>query len=123
MKKSLLFVMFFALSLFSAELAPTKYSDAKAQIGKGEVVMLEVGSIYCHACKDMGELLSKAIAQKPSRKIFFVDVGSERAAAEELKIRMIPTQIVYDANGKEIDRHIGGFTADGLNKFLAKHKI
>jgi thioredoxin 1 len=71
----------------------------------------------------MGELLSKAIAQKPSRKIFFVDVGSERAAAEELKIRMIPTQIVYDANGKEIDRHIGGFTAEGLNTFLAKHKI
>jgi len=123
MIKQLLLTAICSLTLFATELAPTKYSVAKQEIGKGEIVMLEAGSTHCHACKDMGELLSKAISEKPGRKIFFVDVGTEREAATSLKVNMIPTQIVYDANGKEIDRHIGGFKAEGLKRFLSKNRI
>lgn len=110
-------------SLFAAELAPTPYSKAKQEIGKGKAVMLEVGSTMCSACKEMGELLFIQMKQNPNRKIFFVNVGEERDAAFALKVRMIPTQIVYDGNGKEVARHIGGFTAEELKKFLAKHGI
>lgn len=110
-------------SLYSAELQPRSYALVKPEIGKGQVVMIEAGSTMCQACKEMGELLYREMEINPKRKIFFVNVGEERDAARALKIQMIPTQIVYDKNGKEIDRHIGGFTTDGLKRFLAKHKI
>ncbi len=111
------------VSLYSAELQPVPYALAKQEIGKGQVVMLEVGSTMCRACKEMGELLHREMQVDPKRKIYFVNVGEERDAARAMKIRMIPTQIVYDAQGNEIDRHIGGFTTEGLKQFLAKHGI
>jgi thioredoxin 1 len=112
-----------SLSLLSAELQPHPYAIVKKEIGKGQAVMLEVGSTQCQTCKDMGELLYTEMELNPKRKIFFINVGEERDAARALQIQMIPTQIVYDPSGKEIDRHIGGFTTDELKKFLAKHKI
>lgn len=112
-----------AASLYSAELQPRPYALVQKEIGRGQTVMVEVGSTKCQTCKDMGELLYNEMELKPNRKIFFVNVGEERDAARALKIQMIPTQIVYDAQGREIDRHIGGFTTDGLKQFLAKHKI
>lgn len=110
-------------SLYSAELQPRPYALVKQEIGKGQVVMVEAGSTMCSACKEMGELLYREMEINPKRKIFFVNVGEERDAARTMKIQIIPTQIVYDAQGREIDRHIGGFTTDGLKRFLAKHKI
>ncbi|DAB38933.1 MAG: hypothetical protein A2023_01940 [Sulfuricurvum sp. GWF2_44_89] len=112
-----------SLSLLAAELQPHPYAIVKKEIGKGQVVMVEAGSTMCQACKEMAELLYAEKQIDPKRKIFFVNVGEERDAARALKIQMIPTQIVYDAQGREIDRHIGGFTTDGLKRFLAKHKI
>lgn len=110
-------------SLYSAELQPLPYALVKQEIGQGQTVMVEAGSTMCQACKEMGELLYREKEINPKRKIFFVNVGEERDAARAMKIQMIPTQIVYDKNGKEIDRHIGGFTTEGLKRFLAKHKI
>lgn len=110
-------------SLYSAELQPRPYALVKQEIGKGQVVMVEAGSTMCQACQEMGELLYREMEINPKRKIFFVNLGEERDAARAMKIQMIPTQIVYDAQGHEIDRHIGGFTTDGLKRFLAKHKI
>lgn len=110
-------------SLYSVELQPRPYALVKQEIGKGHVVMVEAGSTMCSACKEMGELLYREMKINPKRKIYFVNVGEERDAARAMKIQMIPTQIVYDARGREIDRHIGGFTTEGLKQFLAKHKI
>lgn len=110
-------------SVYCAELQPHPYALVKQEIGRGQVVMIEAGSTMCNACKEMGELLYREKQINPDRKIFFINVGEERDAARAMKIQMIPTQIVYDKNGKEIDRHIGGFTTDALKKFLAKHKI
>lgn len=110
-------------SLYCAELQPHPYALVKQEIGRGETVMIEAGSTMCSACKEMAELLYREKQINPDRKIFFVNVGEERDAARAMKIQMIPTQIIYDGTGKEIDRHIGGFTTDTLKKFLAKHKI
>ncbi len=37
----------------------------------------------------------------------FIDVHKDMAAAEKFRIQMIPTQIFFDAKGKEVKRHIG----------------
>ncbi len=110
-------------SLFAAELQPLPYALVKQEIGKGKPVMLEAGSVYCRTCKEMGELLYYEMKRNPNHKIFFVNVSEERDAARALKIQLIPTQIFYNASGKELERHIGGLTPDQLTALLAKYKI
>lgn len=119
--KKLMLTALLALPLFAAELQPTPYLQAKQAIGKGKPVLLEVGSTLCRACRKMGQLLSREKERHPGRNIFFIDVGTERGAAHTLRVQMIPTQIVYNARGEEIDRHIGGLSADELETLLAGH--
>lgn len=102
----------------SATLKATEYKAASEQIGKSAPVMLEVGAEYCIECKKMGALLHEIKTAKPELKIFFVDVSKERDAAGALKVSMIPTQIFYDKNGKEVYRHIGGLDKNSLNTKL-----
>ena len=109
--------------LFSNELNPTPYALVTKEIAKGKPMMIEVGSTSCYACQEMGKLLYDRMQKKPESRIFFVDVGKEREAAKALKIQMIPTQIFYDAQGKEVERHIGGMSAEELEAFLSKHGI
>jgi len=110
-----------SLSLFGAELQPTPYLQAKQAIGKGKPVLLEVGSTMCRPCQKMGDLLAQELQEHPGRNIFFVDAGTERDAARTLQVRMIPTQIVYNAKGEEIGRHTGGLTKTELEAFLTDH--
>jgi thioredoxin 1 len=49
-------------------------------------------------------------------EVVFIDVWKEEAKAQEYGIRVIPTQILYDADGKELMRHEGFF---GKDEFLA----
>ncbi len=109
--------------LFSNELNSTPYALVVKEIAKGKPVMIEVGSTRCYACQEMGKLLYDRILKKPESKIFFVDIGKEREAAKAFKVQMIPTQIFYDAQGKEVERHIGAMSAEELEAFLFKHGI
>jgi thioredoxin 1 len=52
-------------------------------------------------------------------KVEFIDVWENPKAGEQYGIRMIPTQIFYDAAGKELFRHEGFF---GQEEILAKWK-
>jgi thioredoxin 1 len=40
-------------------------------------------------------------------RIEFIDVGEYPEAAGKYSIRGIPTQIFFDASGKELERHLG----------------
>lgn len=42
-----------------------------------------------------------------SVKVEFIDVWENRSAGQKYGIRAIPTQIFYDASGKELYRHMG----------------
>ncbi|MEF3191357.1 MAG: thioredoxin family protein [Campylobacterales bacterium] len=119
----LLWLFLLSAFLHGAELPARPYALVKQEIGKGQVVMIEAGSTMCRACREMGELLAYQMQRNPKRKIFFIDVAKERDAARAMKVLMIPTQIVYDGQGREIDRHVGGMSAQELKQFLAKHGI
>ncbi len=49
----------------------------------------------------------------------FIDVWENPDAGKPYGIEVIPTQIFYDANGKELFRHVGFFAKDDI---LAKWK-
>ena len=52
-------------------------------------------------------------------EVEFIDVWKNPDAAKQYGIEVIPTQIFYDATGKELFRHIGFFAKEDI---LAKWK-
>jgi thioredoxin 1 len=53
-------------------------------------------------------------------EVVFIDVWKDRAAAEAHRVRMIPTQIFFGADGRELARHEGFLDRAGI---LARWKV
>jgi len=85
------------------------------------VTFIELGSVNCIPCKQMQPLM-KAIEQKyPEKvKVVFYDVWTQagRPYAQQYGIRVIPTQVFLDENGKEFFRHEGFFPLAEIEKLL-----
>jgi thioredoxin 1 len=78
---------------------------------KGMVTLVDIGAATCIPCKMMAPILEKLEKAYQGRAaVFFVDVRKDPAGAERFKIRVIPTQIFFDKNGKEVYRHEGFMT-------------
>jgi thioredoxin 1 len=74
----------------------------------GRVTMLDLGATKCVPCKMMApiiEELKKEYAGKAD--ILFIDVWQNPDEARKYGIQAIPTQIFFDANGKEMFRNQG----------------
>ena len=58
-------------------------------------------------------------------KVIFYDVwkADQKKYAEEYGVRLIPTQVFLDKNGKEIFRHEGFFPESDIDKLLQKHGL
>ena len=102
-------------------LKETAFSEVSKQMGTGKAVFLEVGSDSCRSCRVMGKLLYTVKQEHPEYPIYFVNVKKEREAAVTLKIQMIPTQIILDAKGTEVFRHVGILSPEELNALLEKY--
>jgi thioredoxin 1 len=82
--------------------------------------LVDLGAGKCIPCKMMApilEELKKTYAGKLD--VVFVDVWEKPDEAKKHNINLIPTQIFYDASGKERFRHEGFFSKEDI---LAKWK-
>jgi len=102
-------------------LKESKYKYVEQSIGQGKPYFLEVGSDSCYSCQIMGKTLYKIVQKHPEYNIHFINVKKERSVAYKLKIRMIPTQIIYDKDGKEVYRHIGVLGSIEVNGLLQNY--
>jgi len=84
------------------------------------VTFIELGSVNCIPCKAMQPVM-KNVEEKYGNqlKVVFYDVWKQEQAhyAQEYKIRLIPTQIFLDSNGKELMRHEGSSQRKRLMHF------
>ena len=82
--------------------------------------LVDLGAGKCIPCRKMAPILEdlkKTYAGK--LEVQFIDVWKDRDAGKPYRIRLIPTQIFFDAAGKEVFRHEGFF---GKEDILAKWK-
>lgn len=96
-----------------------KKDDKKADNIK--VTFVELGSIRCIPCKKMQPIMEQIKKDyKGQVKVVFHDVWTAegRPYANTYKIRVIPTQVFLDRNGKEYFRHEGFFPKKELVKIL-----
>jgi thioredoxin 1 len=74
----------------------------------GLVTMVDIGAHSCIPCKMMAPVLKEVAAESEGRAaIVFIDVWQYPDEVKKYGIRVIPTQIFYDAQGKERYRHEG----------------
>ncbi len=95
-------------------------SNAKASPAAKLPRIVDVGADKCVPCVMMApelEMLKKEYAGVLD--VEFVDVWKYPEEANKYGVRAIPTQIFYDASGKELGRHLGFISKDGI---LAKFK-
>ena len=77
--------------------------------------LVDLGADKCIPCKMMAPLLEELKAEYTGRlKVEFIDVWKKPDEANKYGIKMIPTQMFYDASGKEVFRHEGFFSKEDI---------
>lgn len=99
-------------------------STDNSSITDFKIEFIELGSVNCTPCKKMQPIM-KSIENKYRGlvKVTFYDVWKDNAPAKRYGIRVIPSQIFLDANGKELMRHEGFFPEEEIDKFLQSQQI
>jgi len=93
-------------SLFDS--GSTENMAAPASPSPGRVVMLDLGANECVPCKMMAPILDELKKEYAGRaEIIFIDVWKDPDQARKYGIRAIPTQIFFDAEGREVHRNTG----------------
>lgn len=91
-----------------------------------KVTFVELGSVNCIPCKMMKPVMDQVEKKYPGQvKVVFHDVWTEQGKAEGRKynIRIIPTQVFLDKNGKEYFRHEGFFPFEDVEKVLKQQGV
>jgi thioredoxin 1 len=82
--------------------------------------LIDLGADKCIPCKAMAPILEGLKREYAGRfDVQFIDVWKNKEAGKQYDIETIPTQIFYDASGKELFRHVGFFSKEDI---LAKWK-
>jgi thioredoxin 1 len=107
------------------EMAATAFSetgiDFNALPVKGKVTMIDLGAKKCIPCKMMAPIMERMEKKYDGKAaIVFIDVWENREQATRFGIQAIPTQIFYDADGKEKSRHVGFMSEDDIVKTLSQ---
>jgi thiol-disulfide isomerase/thioredoxin len=98
---------------------PDKYSIQQGAVQYiGRPRLLDLGATTCIPCKKMVPVLEELKTEYEGRlDVEFVDVWKVPGVANQYGVTSIPTQIFFDASGKELFRHQGFF---GKDEILAK---
>jgi thioredoxin 1 len=100
--------------------APTP--EVAAAVGSARLV--ELGSTSCQSCKAMHEEL--ALFRKEcgaSIAVEEINVLNDEDAAHRYGVSVIPTQVLLDADGHEIDRHVGFLARADIRQRFAQRGL
>jgi thioredoxin 1 len=94
-------------------------SQSEAVVTAGLPRLVDLGADRCIPCKMMAPVLEELKKEYVGKlNVQFIDVWKNPDAGKPYGIEVIPTQIFFDAEGKELFRHVGFFAkADILAKW------
>jgi len=82
---------------------------------------LDFGRGICIPCKKMAPILKELSEEYKDRVIIkVIEIDQESGLTTANKIRLIPTQIFFDAKNQEIYRHEGFMDKEQIKKVLEK---
>jgi len=88
---------------------------------KGAVTMIDLGAKSCIPCKMMAPIMEKVEKEYAGKAVIhFYDVWKDREPAVRFKIHVIPTQIFFNMEAKEVYRHEGFMSEADIVRQLSK---
>ena len=124
MKKNVITTLMTAIcmmtvSAMAAELPSSNDTVIRAALASGKPTVADFGARTCIPCKKMAPILEELNRElKGKAHVTFTDVWAAPGIAQDYRVQMIPTQIFYDAKGKEVKRHIGFIDKNDILKEL-----
>ncbi len=101
--------------------AVQQFMPLSEALSSGKPTLAEFGSNTCIPCKQMKPILEQlSIDYQGKLNVVIVEVYDYQDLARQHKIMAIPTQIIFDINGKEIARHMGLWLREQINTELNK---
>lgn len=102
-----------------AELPSAKEVTVKQALSSGKPTVIDLGARTCIPCKKMAPILETLSGEyRGKANVLFIDVHEDQDAAKKFRVQMIPTQIFFNAQGKEVKRHIGFMDKSDILKEL-----
>ena len=83
--------------------------------------LLDFGAGTCIPCKAMAPILKDLTEEYKGRVVIkIIEVYQEREMTQANRIRLIPTQIIFDSKNQEVFRHEGFMNKDQIKKVFDK---
>ncbi len=84
-------------------------------VGQGRPTVIEFGASACASCRDMKVVL-EALRKTHGTQVGIaeIDLIRQREATPRYRIQVMPTQIFFDAQGREVGRHVGVIDGAGI---------
>ncbi len=132
--KKVAVVALLIVALFSAGACSQGEKQASADKAKAPgtkeiapiVTFVEIGSVRCIPCKKMQPIMKEIEQEYAGKvKVVFHDVWTPagKPYGQKYGIRVIPTQVFLDRDGKEYFRHEGYFPKEELVKVLKQKGV
>ena len=91
---------------------------------KHKVTFIEVGADKCIPCKAMQPIMTEIAREYMGKiQVVFYDVWKFPAYARKYGVQVIPTQVFFNPEGKEIFRHTGIFPKEDIIAMLREKNI
>jgi Thioredoxin. len=106
---------------FGAAKSNSTANQSDLPTGDIQVTFIELGSVNCMPCKQMKSVMNAIEVEYAGKvKVVFHDVWTAEGKpyGEQYGIRVIPTQVFIDKNGKEVFRHEGYLSKESVEKVL-----
>jgi len=84
------------------------------------VTFIELGAESCIPCRMMQPIMKEIREEyKGTVRVDFIDLYKDKNAAQKYGVRVMPTQVFLDAQGREFFRHEGFYPKEEIEKMLA----
>ena len=99
-------------------------AELEAALKAGVPVIVEFGGEHCIPCMGMQPVLRdlQALLGKRGRVVNFW-IQSHPEVARQHRIMAMPTQVIFDAKGQEVFRHMGFFPKSDFERILKEKGI
>lgn len=81
----------------------------------GKPTVVEFGANNCTACREMKPILGQVARENGARvSVVDIDLLKTTGYVSAYKIQLMPTQVFFDAHGRETSRHMGKISAEEI---------
>ena len=103
---------------------PGRVISLDEALSNGKPTLAEFGSSTCIPCKQMKPILEElAVEYEGKMNVVIIEVYEQMELARYFRIVAVPTQIVFDSEGKMVNQHVGLWPKEEIVSQLEKMDI